>query len=93
MKQLISQSETLKENLGFAVEQNWKVGAWKIFCCSLENLTQIRMGLFVAAHGWVGAKRPPFLKSFNFFWVFKDFFNKHDCNFDDVTKKSYSRPS
>ena len=27
------------------------------------NLTLFRMGIFGAAHGWGGAKRPPFLKS------------------------------
>ena len=30
---------------------------------------------------------------FNLFWVFQHFFNKHGCNFDDVSKNSYSRPS
>ena len=30
---------------------------------------------------------------FNFFWVFKDFFDKHGYNFDDVSKIRYSRPS
>ena len=30
---------------------------------------------------------------FNFFWVFKDFFNKDGYNFDDVSKNGYSRPS
>ena len=31
--------------------------------------------------------------SFNFLWVFKGFFNRHGCNFDDVSKIGYSRPS
>ena len=31
--------------------------------------------------------------SFNFFWVLKDFFNKHGYNFDDVSKNGYSKPS
>ena len=31
--------------------------------------------------------------SFNFFWVFKDFFNKRGYNFDDVSKNGYSKPS
>ena len=31
--------------------------------------------------------------SFNFSWVFKDFFNKYGCNFDNVSKNSYPRPS
>ena len=31
--------------------------------------------------------------SYNFFWVFKDCFNKHGYNFDDVSKNGYSRPS
>ena len=29
--------------------------------------------------------------SFNFSWVFKDCFNKHGYNFDDVSKKDYPR--
>ena len=29
--------------------------------------------------------------SFNFFLVLKGFFNKHGCNFDDVSKNGYSR--
>ena len=29
--------------------------------------------------------------SFNFASVFKDSFNKHGCNFDDVSKIGYSR--
>ena len=28
---------------------------------------------------------------FNFYWVFKKIFNKHDYNFDDVDKNGYSR--
>ena len=31
--------------------------------------------------------------SFNFSWVFKDFFNKPGYNFDDVSKNGYPRPS
>ena len=31
--------------------------------------------------------------SFNFDWVFKDFFNKHGYNFNDVSKNDYPRPS
>ena len=31
--------------------------------------------------------------SFNFFWVFKDFFNKHGQNFDNVSEIGYSRLS
>ena len=31
--------------------------------------------------------------SFNFFWVFKGFFNKHDWNFDDVIKIDYCKSS
>ena len=31
--------------------------------------------------------------SFNFSWVVKDFFNKPDYNFDDVSKNGYPRPS
>ena len=31
--------------------------------------------------------------SFNFSWVFKDFFNKNGYNFDDVSKNGYPRPS
>ena len=31
--------------------------------------------------------------SFNFFWIFKDFFHKHGYNFDDVSKIGYSRSS
>ena len=31
--------------------------------------------------------------SFNFVWVFKDFSNKNDFNFDDNNKIGYSRPS
>ena len=31
--------------------------------------------------------------SFNFCWVFKDSFNKHGYNFDDVSSNGYSRPS
>ena len=30
--------------------------------------------------------------SFKFSWVFKDFFNKHCYNFDDVSKNGYPRP-
>ena len=30
--------------------------------------------------------------SFKVFWVCKDCFNKHGYNFDDVSKKGYSRP-
>ena len=29
--------------------------------------------------------------SFNFYWVLKDFFNKHSYNFDDVSKDGYPR--
>ena len=32
-------------------------------------------------------------KSFNFFWIFKDCFNIHGYNFDDVSKNGYSGPS
>ena len=35
----------------------------------------------------------PIWIAFNFFRVFKDFFNKHHYNFDDVSKNSYFRPS
>ena len=31
--------------------------------------------------------------SFNFFWVFKNDFNKHGHNFDDVSKNGYCSPS
>ena len=31
--------------------------------------------------------------SSNFSWVFKDCFNKHGHNFDDVSKNGYPRPS
>ena len=31
--------------------------------------------------------------SFNFSWVFEDCFNKHGCNYYDVSKNGYSRPS
>ena len=31
--------------------------------------------------------------SFYFFLVFKGCFNKHGCDFDDVSKIGYSRPS
>ena len=31
--------------------------------------------------------------SFNFSWVFNNCFNKHGCNFDDVSKNGYSRLS
>ena len=34
-----------------------------------------------------------FFNFFNFFWVFKGYFNKLDCNFDEVKKISYYRPS
>ena len=27
--------------------------------------------------------------SFNLFWVFKDFLDKHACNFDDVSKNGF----
>ena len=27
---------------------------------------------------------------FNLFWICKNFFNKHDCNFDDVSKNGFS---
>ena len=30
---------------------------------------------------------------FRSFWVFKGFFDKHSCNFVDVNKTGYSRPS
>ena len=31
--------------------------------------------------------------SFDFFWVFKELFDKQGCNFDDVSKIGYFRPS
>ena len=31
--------------------------------------------------------------SFNFFLVFQGWFNKNVCNFDDISKIGYSRPS
>ena len=31
--------------------------------------------------------------SFNFSWVFSNYFNKHGYNFDDVSKNNYSRSS
>ena len=34
-----------------------------------------------------------FSNSFNFSWVFKDFFNKPGYNFDDVSKNGYPRLS
>ena len=30
---------------------------------------------------------------FEFYWVFKDCYNKHGYNFDDVSKNSYPRPN
>ena len=34
-----------------------------------------------------------FYSSFNFFWIFTDWFNKYRYDFDDVSKNGYSRPS
>ena len=31
--------------------------------------------------------------SSNLFWAFRDYFNKHGCNFGDVNKNGNSRPS
>ena len=31
--------------------------------------------------------------SFDFFKVFNGYFDKHGCNFDDITKIGYSRSS
>ena len=36
--QLISQSETKKENLELTEEQSWKQKAWKTFFCALQIL-------------------------------------------------------
>ena len=33
------------------------------------------------------------LMHLEFFWVFKGFFKKHDCNFDNVSKVGHSRHS
>ena len=30
---------------------------------------------------------------FNFIWIFRDCFNKHGYNFNDISKNDYSRPS
>ena len=36
---------------------------------------------------------PEKANSFNFSWVFKDYFNKNGYSFDDVSKTAYFRPS